>query len=135
MDKVLGLVSIARKAGRAVVGEEPVSAAAEHKKARLILLASDAAANTATKAAYLAEKAGCPLFRPDATKEALGGTLGRASCAMVAITDMGLAAALAEKLAELDPETYGDKAGEMRKKANKMDRRKRETVARKKKRG
>ncbi|MFQ9412337.1 MAG: hypothetical protein ACLR1T_16665 [Evtepia gabavorous] len=44
---------------------------------------------------------------PPLTKQELGSGLGRASCAMLALTDVGFAAAVAEKLAQLDPEAYG----------------------------
>ena len=37
------------------------------------------------------------------TKETLGGALGRSVCAMAALTDQGLAAALFWKLADRDP--------------------------------
>ena len=42
MDKALNYLSLARKAGRIELGEEPVGAAARAKKARLIMVASDA---------------------------------------------------------------------------------------------
>ncbi len=47
------------------------------------------------------------LPHPPLTKQELGSGLGRASCAMLALTDVGFAAAVAEKLAQLDPEAYG----------------------------
>ena len=42
------------------------------------------------------------------TKEELGSGLGRTSCAMVAVTDVGFAASIAERLAQDDQETYGE---------------------------
>ena len=50
MDNTLHLLGIAQKAGRLEVGEEPVGAAARARQARVILLACDAAANTARRA-------------------------------------------------------------------------------------
>ena len=54
MDNVLHLLGIARKAGRVEVGEEPVGASARARQARLILVASDAADNSARRAAHFA---------------------------------------------------------------------------------
>ena len=99
MDNVLHLLGIARKAGRVEVGEEPVGASARARQARLILVASDAADNSARRAAHFAQAGKAPWFRVPYTKGELGGTVGRASCAMLALTDVGLAAALLARLA------------------------------------
>ena len=107
MDNVLHLLGIARKAGRVEVGEEPVGASARARQARLILVASDAADNSARRAAHFAQAGKAPWFRVPYTKGELGGTVGRASCAMLALTDVGLAAALLARLAAGAPETYG----------------------------
>ena len=47
------------------------------------------------------------------TKEELGRALGRTSVAVAAITDIGLAAAVARRLAELDPARYGESAARL----------------------
>lgn len=65
------------------------------RQARLILVASDAADNSARRAAHFARRDKAPWFRVPYTKGELGGTVGRASCAMLALTDVGLAAAMA----------------------------------------
>ena len=44
--------------------------------------------------------------------------MGRSSCAMLAVTDFGFAAALAEKLAARDEERYGPAAQQLRAKAD-----------------
>ena len=86
MDNVLHLLGIARKAGRVEVGEEPVGASARARQARLILVASDAADNSARRAAHFAQAGKAPWFRVPYTKGELGGTVGRASCAMLALS-------------------------------------------------
>jgi|GEM_PF-826495 len=101
MDNVLHLLGIARKAGRVEVGEEPVGASARARQARLILVASDAADNSARRAAHFAQAGKAPWFRVPYTKGELGGTVGRASCAMLALTDAGLAAALVDHFLDL----------------------------------
>ena len=126
MDNVLHLLGIARKAGRVEVGEEPVGASARARQARLILVASDAADNSARRAAHFAQAGKAPWFRVPYTKGELGGTVGRASCAMLALTDVGLAAALLARLAAGAPETYGAAAAELREKADKALQRQKE---------
>lgn len=107
MDKILSLIGLAKRAGRVEVGEEPVGAAARARDARLILLASDAADNSARRAAHFAEAGACLLTRIPADKDALGRAVGSTSCAMLAVTDIGFAEAIAAKLAALDAAQYG----------------------------
>ncbi|MBQ9979929.1 MAG: ribosomal L7Ae/L30e/S12e/Gadd45 family protein [Oscillospiraceae bacterium] len=134
MDKALSVLSIARKAGKLQPGEEAATSAARDKKARLILLASDTAENTASKMTFIAERFNCPIFTVAVTKEELGAAVGISRCAVLAVTDMGLAALTAERLAAKDSK-LGPAAQEMRAKADKMDRRKKQTAKSKKKRG
>ena len=95
MDSIPSLLGLALRAGRLAVGEEPVGTACRCHKGYLLLLASDAADNTICLTLPL-------------TKEELGSGLGRTSCAMVAVTDVGFAASIAERLAQDDQETYGE---------------------------
>ncbi len=127
-----GLLGLARRAGKAELGEESVTTAILCHKARVILLASDAADNTRRKIGSLAGQGNAPVLALPLTKAELGGALGRAACAVVALTDMGLAAAAAEKLSRLDPQLYGDAAQALGSKAAKQDRRRREQRAREK---
>jgi ribosomal protein L7Ae-like RNA K-turn-binding protein len=107
VNKVLSLLGLAKKAGRLEAGEEPVGTAARVHGIRLILLASDAADNTARRAERFAEEGACLCARIPATKEQLGGAVGRGSCAMLALSDVGFASAIADRLAELNEEEYG----------------------------
>ncbi|MEA4954901.1 MAG: 50S ribosomal protein L7 [Pseudoflavonifractor sp.] len=129
---LLGLIGLARKAGKTEVGEEPVSIAARTHKARLILLASDTAENTQRRGKSLGEIGNCPCLRIPCTKSELGFSLGRSSCAVLAITDTSLAAAAAKKLAELDPECCGEAAQRLDRKAEKAFRRQKESRAKEK---
>ncbi|MBR3560756.1 MAG: ribosomal L7Ae/L30e/S12e/Gadd45 family protein [Oscillospiraceae bacterium] len=108
VNNILSMLGLARKAGRLEIGEEPVGAAARVHDARLILLASDAADNTRRRAKHFAETGACLLTQIGASKEELGAAVGRTSCAMLAITDIGFADAVAKKLAALDAATYGE---------------------------
>ena len=91
MDKLLNLIGLAKKAGKLEVGEEPVGAAARSKHARLILIASDAADNTRRRALHFGEAGECICLEIPPTKEDLGRALGRTSCALLALTDIGFA--------------------------------------------
>ena len=126
MDNTLHLLGIAKKAGRLEVGEEPVGAAARARQARVILLACDAAANTARRAGHFGEAGNVLWLTVPYTKAELGGAVGRASCAMLALTDAGLAASLVKKLAAADPERYGPAYEQLGKKAEKVLRRQQE---------
>ena len=126
MDNILSLIGLAKKAGRVEAGEEPVGAAARARAARLILLAEDAADNTARRAGHFAVAGQCLLTRIGADKDALGRAVGRTSCAMLAVTDIGFAEAIAKKLAALDAERYAELAEKLSVKAARAAARKEE---------
>lgn len=112
-NNVLSLLGLALRGGRLAVGEEPSALAAKAGQARLLLAASDAAGNTLRRAEHLAVEGHCLWLTLPFTKAELGGALGRGSAALAALTDTGLAAAVAERLAQLDPERYGEAAARM----------------------
>lgn len=112
-DRILSLLGLALRGGRLAVGEEPAALAAKAGQARLLLAASDAAGNTLRRTEHLAEEGHCLWLVLPFTKAELGGALGRGSAALAALTDTGLAAAVAERLAQLDPERYGEAAARM----------------------
>lgn len=95
------------------MGEEPVGVACRCHKGYLLLLASDAADNTIRRALHFCQAGKTICLTLPLTKQELGSGLGRASCAMLALTDVGFAAAVAEKLAQLDPEAYGPGLGDL----------------------
>ncbi len=96
----LGLLGLARKAGKLELGEDPVGNACRTHRAKAVLLASDAADNTVRRGEQLARTAKVPCVRTAFSKAELGWQLGRASCAVLAVTDSGLAASVLKKLAE-----------------------------------
>lgn len=112
-NNILSLLGLALRGGRLAVGEEPAALAAKAGQARLLLVASDASGNTLRRAEHLAEEGHCLHLTLPFTKAELGGALGRGSAALAALTDLGLAAAVAERLAQLDPERYGEAAARM----------------------
>lgn len=133
-DRVLSLLGLSLRGGNLAVGEEPVDAAARAKDARLLLLAADSADNTRRRCEHMALAGNCLWVRLPCTKEQMGRALGRNSVALAAVTDIGLASALAKLLAELDPEQYGDTAARMTEKARRAAERKAEQAAHEKNR-
>ena len=101
-DSALSLLGLALRGNNLAVGEEPVREACKTRRARLVLSAADAADNSTDRARRWAEESGIPWVRLPRDKETLGAALGRNLCAMAALTDRGLAAALAEKLVQTD---------------------------------
>ena len=103
-DNALSLLGLALRGGNLAVGEEPVAEACGTGRARLVVTAADAAENSVQRARRRAESGSVPWTRTPWDKETLGLALGRSTCAMAALTDGGLAAALAKKLADADPQ-------------------------------
>lgn len=126
--RVLSLLGLALRGGNLAVGEEPVEAAARARDARVILLASDAAAGTCRRAEHFAQTGQCLWLRAPFTKEELGRALGRASVALAAVTDTGLANAVLHRLAEGDP-AYAEAAAQMEVKAKRARERQEERLA------
>ena len=92
-----------KKAGKLLTGEDGVSGAARNGEAALIMTASDTASNTTKKALNLSEWGGAPHVRLPWDKDTLGELLDKRVCAILALTDRGMATAFAEKLAAQDP--------------------------------
>ena len=126
MEHILSMIGLAKKAGRLEIGEEPVGAAARAKKARIILVASDAAPSSMRRAASFAEAGNTILLTIPAGKDDLGSSLGRTSVAMAAVTDIGFAEAIVKKLAALDSETYSAAAEQLAVKAKRAQERRQE---------
>ena len=98
MDKALNYLSLARKAGFAELGEEPVGAIARTGKAYLIAVASDASDHTWRRAKSFAAGTEQQCVRLPATKDAMGMAIGRQELAIAAITDPALALAMVQAL-------------------------------------
>ena len=126
-NKILNYLSLARKGGRAELGEEPVGAAARELKAHLILVASDASDHTWRRAKSFAAGTDQQTLRLKATKEELGFVVGRQSLAIAAITDAPLALAMVESLGE--PEKYAATLEVLRDKTQRLKKRQAEAKA------
>ena len=109
MDKALSFLGMCKKAGKLLTGEDGVSGAARGGEAALIMTASDTASNTTKKALNLSEWGNAPHIRLPWDKDTLGELLSKRVCAILALTDRGLAVAFVQKLAAQYPE-YGPSA-------------------------
>lgn len=125
-DGALSLLGLARKAGRIEIGEEPAGSACRARKARLLILACDAAPRTRRQGERLAQAGNAAHVTVPFTKAQLGAALGRESCALAALTDAGMAHSLLRRLAGDDPERYGEAAELLSAKAARILRRRRE---------
>lgn len=124
--ELLSTLGLCKRAGMLAVGEEPVEAVARARDARVILLAADASENTVRRAAHFAEAGQCLWLRLPFSKAELGQAVGRTSCAVTAVTDIGFAAAMVRRLAQEDPDTYKDAAERLELKARRAAERKEE---------
>ncbi len=131
-DELLGLLGLAKKAGKLVLGEEEVIDHSLAHKLRLVLIAADAAEGGAQKVARCAQEGNAPCVRLPLTKAQLGAAVGRAACAALGTTDVGFAAAMAAKLSQSDPDTYSELSQRLSQKAAKTVRRRKEKQQRKK---
>lgn len=101
-DSALTLLGLALRGNNLAVGEAPVEETCKAHRAKLVLSAADAAQNSVDRARRWAQNGGVPWTGVPWDKQTLGAALGRSSCAMAALTDRGLAGALAEKLVQTD---------------------------------
>ena len=100
MDRSLNVLSLARKAGLAELGEEPVGAAARALHAHLIIVAGDASDHTWRRAKSYAAGTDQACIRVSYTKDELGLAIGRQELAIAAIVDAGMALSFVEGLGQ-----------------------------------
>lgn len=127
MDKALNYLALARKAGLAELGEEPVGAMSRTGKAYAILVASDASDHTWRRAKSFAAGTEQQCIRLPYSKDEMGFAIGRTSLAIAAVTDAALALALVESLGA--PEKYREPLEVLRAKSEKLKKRQSEAKA------
>ena len=127
MDKALNYLSLARKAGKAELGEEPVGAAARALHAHLIVVAGDASDHTWRRAKSFAAGTNQQCMRLSCSKDEMGMAIGRSSLAVAAITDAGLALALVQSLNQ--PEKYKAVLDVLQDKVSRLQQRQKEAKA------
>lgn len=127
MDKALNYLSLARKAGKIELGEEPVGGAARAQHARLVIVASDASDHTWRRAKSFVAGTGQEAIRLSYTKDDLGAAVGRQALAIAALTDPAMALAFLKALP--NPEKYGDAMENLGKRTQRIQQRKTEEKA------
>ena len=100
MDKTLNYLALARKAGLAELGEEPVGAITRALKGHLVLVAQDASDHTWRRAKSFVAGTDQQCVRLPYTKAEIGFAVGRQELAIAAITDAGMALSIAESLGQ-----------------------------------
>ena len=94
-NKLCGLLGIARRSGRILIGFDAVRAALLAGKTQLILLASDCSPKTEKELRFAAEGKTCPLVKVEEDKDTLATALGlQKPVAVVATDDRGFATAM-----------------------------------------
>lgn len=115
LDALLGLIGLARRAGKLAVGEALTAELVAEGRARAIFLAEDA--GSATRRKVMRHDSRVPVFTVPCTKERLGKAVGFAGCAVCAMRDIGMAQAAARKLDGTTPENTAAAARICEKKA------------------
>jgi ribosomal protein L7Ae-like RNA K-turn-binding protein len=100
MDKTLNLLALARKAGLAELGEEPVGAITRALKGHLVLVAQDASDHTWRRAKSFVAGTDQQCVRLPYTKAEVGFVVGRQELAIAAVTDAGMALSIVESLGQ-----------------------------------
>lgn len=121
----LTFLGLCRRAGKLCVGDESCRTAVMDGKARLLMFASD------TKARRFIAPDGSETKAPSITlpftKSEIGAAIGKADPGVLAVTDIGFAAAFAEKLSAEAPGKYDDALAKLRETKARIDRRKSKT--------
>jgi len=127
MDRALNYLSLARKAGLAELGEEPVGAITRAGKGYLVIVASDASDHTWRRAKSFVAGTDQQCIRVSFTKDELGFVIGRTSLAIAAVTDAAMAASLVKALPDAQKHTAA--LAVLEEKAAKLKQRKAEAKA------
>lgn len=95
-DRLLSFLGICRRAGKLVIGFDPLKDAVEQSKALLVLVASDISGNTLKKVNTVTTGGNVPCYTVNRTKDEISFSLGK-TCACLAVIDKGFA----DKLTQL----------------------------------
>ena len=102
MDKALNYLGLARKAGKAELGEEPVNAVTRAVRAALVFVACDASDHTWRRANSFVAGTDQSVLSVPYTKDQLGFAIGRQELAIGALTDAAMAQAFVKALPQTE---------------------------------
>lgn len=98
-NKLCGLLGIARRSGRILIGFDAVRAALLAGKTQLILLASDCSPKTEKELRFAAQDKTCPMVKTEENKDDLAAALGmQKPVAVIATDDCGFATAICKHI-------------------------------------
>ncbi len=97
-EQLLFAIGLARKAGKMSVGTEMVCEDIRRKKAKIVLYASDLAANTEKRITDCCRHYGAVCQKCAATKEELGAAIGKSFAACISVTDENLSKLISRNL-------------------------------------
>ncbi len=101
-DRIYSLIGLARKAGQVAIGHAAVEAAVKKGRAKLVIIANDAAQNTKDRFKITGKRANIACaYAGD--KSTWGQLFGRESAAVFAILEKGFAAAIRGELGKKPP--------------------------------
>ena len=121
IESLLGLIGLARRAGKLAVGEALTAELVAEGRARAIFLVQDI--GEATKRKVMRHDARVTVFELPCDNQTLGQAVGVAGCAVCAMQDIGMAQAAAKKLADTSEQNQAAAQRVMQKKTR-IDRRK-----------
>lgn len=127
MNKALGYIGLAKKAGAIEIGETNTGAVARAGKCRLLVLAADASDNARHRAEGFIHGKQTPMITLPFDKAALSQMTGVGGCSMAAFTDIGLASVFIAALAEEEP-AYLETAALLAQKNQKAQQRRKEAL-------
>jgi ribosomal protein L7Ae-like RNA K-turn-binding protein len=127
MDRALNYLSLARKAGLAELGEEPVGAITRAGKGYLVIVASDASDHTWRRAKSFVAGTNQLCLKVPYTKDELGMAIGRTSLAIAAFTDPAMALAFVKALPQ--PEKYSEELASLEERTRRVQQRQKEAKA------
>jgi len=97
MEKALGLIGLAKKAGKVLTGESAVKEAIRFNKAYLVIIAEDASDNTKKNITDSCKYYDVTYYI-SLTKTTLGNAVGNEYNAAICITDEGFAKAILKRI-------------------------------------
>ena len=125
--KAEGYLSLARRGRMLEIGEEPVGALCRARKARLVIVASDASDHTFRRVKSFVAGSKHIWMKVDCTKDELGDLIGYSSVAMAAFVDVRMALAFVQALGE--PEKHRELLAALEEKSLRAEQRQKEEKA------
>lgn len=94
MEKIFGMLGLARRAGKLIYGSDAAVNAVRSGKAKAVILAADASDRTKKLMRNKCASFGTPLFEVEAGCEELGKKLGKSGISVLGISDINFAKAI-----------------------------------------